>query len=154
MKKVSSGYKESAQRIAKECVAVRLRLLNRVVTGLFDQELRPYKLSISQLNLLVGVAASGRVRPTDLSRRLKLEKSTLSRDLARMLEKRWVEQTPGDDGRSVLLSITEAGASLLELVVPAWSKAQDSAAKLLGAELQSALSGAVDKLWSADKNRS
>ena len=33
--------------IARTCIAVRLRLLNRVVTNLYDDALRPLRLKVS-----------------------------------------------------------------------------------------------------------
>jgi len=37
--------------IAKTCIAMRLRLLNRVVTNCYDDALRPLGLKVSQLNI-------------------------------------------------------------------------------------------------------
>ncbi len=41
--------------IASECLAVRIRLLNRTVTHIFDEALRPLKVKVSQLNVLMVV---------------------------------------------------------------------------------------------------
>src|SRR2546425_10479862 len=49
--------------IARNCIAVRLRLLNRVVTNLYDDALRPLGLKVSQLNLLVVTAKLGLAQP-------------------------------------------------------------------------------------------
>ena len=54
--------------IAAECLAVRLRALNRAVTALYDDALRPHGLRVGQLNLLVAVARMGTARPGDLCR--------------------------------------------------------------------------------------
>src|SRR5262245_47198963 len=82
-------------RMASECLAGRLRALNRVVTGIYDTELRPHKVRVSQMNVLVAIAAMAPVRAADVCRRLRLDKSTLSRDLDRLLERGWVRATPG-----------------------------------------------------------
>jgi hypothetical protein len=53
----SGGARSSAaQMIADECVAVRLRSLNRSLTSLFDDALRPLGLRVGQLATLVAVA--------------------------------------------------------------------------------------------------
>src|SRR3954451_12375489 len=39
-------------RIAGECIAVRVRLINRVVTAIYDEALRPFGLRVSQANIL------------------------------------------------------------------------------------------------------
>ncbi|MFQ5502514.1 MAG: MarR family winged helix-turn-helix transcriptional regulator, partial [Phycisphaerae bacterium] len=69
--------------IASECLAVRIRLLNRTITNIFDDALRPLGLKVSQLNVLVVVAKRGPVSPTEVGRVLHLEKSTLSRNTER-----------------------------------------------------------------------
>src|SRR6516162_3196973 len=48
---------------AGECIAVRLRLVNRVVTNLYDAALRPLGLKVSQLNILVVTAKLGLAQP-------------------------------------------------------------------------------------------
>jgi hypothetical protein len=42
--------------IAQDCIAVRMRLLNRVVTKIYDDALRPLGIKTSQLNILVVTA--------------------------------------------------------------------------------------------------
>ena len=52
----SEKHSPAIDAIARTCIAVRLRLLNRVVTNLYDDALRPLGLKVSQLNLLVVTA--------------------------------------------------------------------------------------------------
>jgi hypothetical protein len=52
---ISDISKEASKRIARECIAVRVRLLNRVITSLYDDALRPLGITVSQLNLLVAI---------------------------------------------------------------------------------------------------
>jgi hypothetical protein len=53
----------SIDTIARTCMAVRLRLLNRVVTSFYDDVLRPLGLKVSQLNILIVTARLGLARP-------------------------------------------------------------------------------------------
>ena len=46
----------SIDTISRTCIAVRLRLLNRVVTNFYDDALRPLSLKVSQLNILIVTA--------------------------------------------------------------------------------------------------
>ena len=68
-----------------------MRTLNRAVTALYDEALRPHGLRVGQLNLLVAVARMGTARPGDLCRLLKMDKSTLSRDVEVMRRNGWLE---------------------------------------------------------------
>jgi DNA-binding MarR family transcriptional regulator len=119
-------------RIAASCIAVRLRLLNRVVTNLYDEALRPLGLKVSQLNVLVVAAKLGVARPARVSELLHLDLSTLSRNVDRMRTRGWLEAVPEEDARTQPFRLTEQGRRLLERAVPAWEKAQEQAAELLG----------------------
>jgi DNA-binding MarR family transcriptional regulator len=140
-------------RIADECLAGRVRVLNRVVTGIYDTALRPYKVRISQTNILVAVAALGPVRATDVCRWLKLDKSTLSRDLDRLLARRLVRATP-TEGRTKELEATAAGRALIEKVMPAWEIAQERVRDILGTALTKGIFDAASRLQAADSDQS
>lgn len=120
------------RQIAEECIAVRLRLLTRAVTRLYNRALRPHGLTVSQMNILVAASCLGQARPQDICRALHLEKSTLSRDLERMRAQGWLKKSSGEDGRTSLLRVTPAGGKLLERAFPAWRQAQGQAKALLG----------------------
>jgi len=136
----------AAQVIARECIGFRLRLLCRVVTGLYDDALRPHGLRVSQLSILTAVGKLGQGRPSDLARVLHMDRSTVSRDVERLLDRGWLEQSPGEDGRSHLLCLTEAGHALLEKVLPAWREAQDQVVALLGEQAVATITAAVEDL--------
>jgi DNA-binding MarR family transcriptional regulator len=119
-------------RIARSCIAVRVRLLNRVITNLYDDALRPLGLKISQANILVVAAKLGVARPAQVCELLNLDASTLSRNVERMQARGWLEVVPDEDGRSQPFRLTTQGRKLLEKAVPAWEEAQEEATALLG----------------------
>jgi len=127
----SSNFDAKIDRIARECIAVRMRMLNRVVTGIYDTALRPLGAKISQLNVLVAAAKLQLARPQDICRILHLDTSTLSRNLDRMKAKGWMEIVPGQDARTQPFRLTPAGKRLLERAVPRWQRAQKQAASVL-----------------------
>ena len=110
--------------IARECLVVRLRMLNRVVTNIYDDALRPLDVKASQLNILVVAARLGLARPADVCQRLQLDTSTLSRNVERMRARDWLEVVDDDDGRAQPFRLTAKGRRLLERAMPAWKKAQ------------------------------
>src|SRR6516165_4682869 len=110
--------------IARTCTALRLRLLNRVVTNLYDDALRPLGLKVSQLNLLVVAAKLGLAQPAKVCDLLQLDPSTLSRNVERMRAKGWLEVVPEEDGRAQPFRLTLQGKRLIEKAVPAWEQAQ------------------------------
>jgi len=123
---------EMIDQIARECVAVRLRMLNRVITNIYDDALRPLGLRVSQMNILVAAATLGTARPSDVCDHLHLDVSTLSRNVERMKARGWLEVVPDEDGRSQPFRLTPQGRTLLEQAVPAWSAAQQQVKQVLG----------------------
>ncbi len=119
-------------KIASECVAVRLRMLNRVITNVYDDAFRPLDLKVSQMNILVAAAKMGTARPMEVCERLHLDVSTLSRNVERMKARGWLEVVPDEDGRSQPFRLTPRGRKLLEKAIPAWREAQQQVKKILG----------------------
>lgn len=117
--------KDLAEQMARECLAMRARRLNRLVTRLYDEGLRPFGITVAQMNLLVAVALHGPVSATGLARGLDLEKSTLSRNLALLAEHGWVTR-----GRNV--EVTAAGKRLIERIHPVWQRAQVAVKERIG----------------------
>ena len=119
-------------KIAGECVAVRLRMINRIITNIYDNALRPLDLKVSQMNILVAAAKMGTARPLEVCEYLHLDVSTLSRNVERMKARGWLEVVPDKDGRAQPFRLTPQGRKLLEKAVPAWSEAQQQVKKVLG----------------------
>ena len=120
------------ETIATSCIAGRLRLLNRVVTNLYDEALRPLGVKLSQGNILAITAKLGVARPAEVCDILELDTSTLSRAVDRMVSNGWLEILPDDDGRSHPFRLSDQGKHLMENAIPAWEKAQSEAKKLIG----------------------
>jgi DNA-binding MarR family transcriptional regulator len=136
----------SIDAIARTCIAVRLRLLNRVVTNLYDDTLRPLGLKVSQLNILVVTAKLALAQPAKVCEILHLDTSTLSRNVERMRAKGWLEVVPGEDARTQPFRLTSQGKRLLERAVPAWEQAQSQATEFLGEDGIALLSKVASKL--------
>ncbi len=123
---------------------MRMRLLNRVVTRIYDDALRPLGMKTSQLNILIVTARLGLVRPAQIRDRLKMDLSTVSRNVARMRARGWIEVVEDEkDARAHQLRLSAAGRRLLEQARPAWDKAQEEVKELLGhAGVKAIMSGA------------
>jgi DNA-binding MarR family transcriptional regulator len=139
-----------AEVIAAECIAVRVRALNRAITALYDDALRPHGLRTGQLNLLVAVARMGTAKPSDLCRVLSMDKSTLSRDVEVMRRNGWLAVEQGS-GRGRPLRISPDGQSLLERAFPAWRQAQTRAGTLIGDEGAASLRQIALRLRTGDQ---
>jgi DNA-binding MarR family transcriptional regulator len=118
--------------MAQECIAVRVRLLNRVISNIYDDALRPLGIKVSQMNILVVAAKLGTARPAVVCDLLQLDTSTLSRNVERMVASGWLEVVPDDDGRTQPFKVSTKGKQLIEQAFPAWQRAQRHATDLLG----------------------
>jgi DNA-binding MarR family transcriptional regulator len=119
--------------MAQECIAVRMRLLNRVISNIYDDALRPLGVKVSQMNILVAAAKLGTARPAVVCEVLQLDTSTLSRNVERMVASGWLEIVPDDnDGRTQPFKVSTKGKRMIEQAFPVWQKAQKQAMDLLG----------------------
>ncbi|MBI5091500.1 MAG: MarR family transcriptional regulator [Candidatus Hydrogenedentes bacterium] len=126
-------FKANLDAIATECLAVRVRMLSRVVTKIYDEELRPLHLKASQMNILVAAAKMGVARPVALCELLHLDVSTLSRNVERMRQRGWLEVVPeAEDARAQPFRLTAEGRTLLQQAVPRWKEAQEKTRRMLG----------------------
>jgi DNA-binding MarR family transcriptional regulator len=126
---------QQAREVVATCLGYRTRRLARTVTRLYNDRLRPLGLNIAEMNLLAAIAAQRTVQPAKLGRAMELEKSTLSRNTSRLVERGWVELRDHPDGRGVLLALTASGNQMLLRAVPAWTKAQQRAQSLVAETL-------------------
>lgn len=139
-----------AQQITANCLMGRTRYLSRVLTGIYDEEIRAFGVQATQVTLLATIATLGPVRRSDLGRWLHFDSSTLTRNLRVMLANSWIEEVPDDtDGRGLPLQVTSAGKSLLDALGPAWHRAQSRATDLMGGEGRTAVMGLFSKVQEA-----
>ncbi|OLT10984.1 MarR family transcriptional regulator [Pseudonocardia sp. CNS-139] len=122
----------SVDEIVADCLAVRVRLIGRAVTGLYDRALDGHGLTIAQVNLLAALGKVGPCPPSTLGDVLQLERSTVSRNLNLLLRRGWVEAVSSDAKGVREVALTRAGRAKVESVMPEWRRAQREAAELLG----------------------
>ncbi len=143
----SDTLTSTVETIASECIAVRIRLLNRTVTGIFDEALRPLGVKVSQLNVLMVVAKRGPISPGEVGRRLNIEKSTLSRNVDRMRTRGWLKVSEGNSGRKQILELGPAGRTLIEKSLPFWKQAQAQTEAMLGQRGTQSIHRAANAVW-------
>ena len=127
------------------CTHFQLRQLVRQVGLVYDTELAAVGLKTTQYSLLSCLQRLGPSRPGDLARAMKMEPSTLTRNLKPLLAAGWVAQTPGSDGRSRAVALTPAGLALRELARRRWRVAQDHLNQTLGEPRVAALHALIQE---------
>ena len=111
--------------------------------GLHRPDLTPcgHPMGVSAAHALMELASGHPLTLNELTGRLHLQKSTVSRLVDQLVRRRWVKRTPHPrDGRAVLLQLTDTGRQVAHRVA-ASREAKFSAvtARMNGAELDSVL---------------
>ncbi len=139
-------------QIDGSCLAAKARLVSRAVSSIYDEELRPLGIKVSQLNILVLTYHLGIARPAVVCEMLHLDTSTVSRNVERMRAKGWLEVVP-EAGRAQPFRLTRAGEDVIKKAEPAWKAAQERAQQLLGDDLVQALSKPLGELCAGGSQR-
>jgi len=127
------------------CTNLKLRQLTRRITQHYDAELGQAGLKTTQYSLLSHVLKLGPIRPGDLAQAMKMDASTLTRNLKPLVVAGWVRLAEGADGRSRLITITDAGREKRQDAQRHWKAAQTRLNRLLGMPRMLALHALIDE---------
>lgn len=124
-----------AQDILSHCIAGRTHQIARIISARYDSALAAAGLTSHQLTLLSMICKMQPVQPKDMLPFLKMDQSTLSRNLERMADKGWLSSVRNDeDKRLKQFALTPAGETKLREGHECWTTAQQGAAESLGEE--------------------
>ena len=126
------------------CVCANVRRLARLSTRLYDDALREFGIEVGQFSLLASLARVPFASHGQLSEGLGMESSSLTRNLALLQKRGWVDKQCGDDRRSRHLRLTPEGRVQFRRALPAWRAAQQQFDALFGANRRQALARLLD----------
>lgn len=109
-----------------------LRRAARIVTQLYDNKLRQSGIKATQFTLLQALARTGNISQGELGDLLGLDSTTLTRTLALVRRKGWIQAKPGDDRRKVRLTLTREGRIEYQSAQRYWQSAQRQLRTALG----------------------
>lgn len=116
------------------CACTRIRTASRLVSRAYDEFLRSTGLKASQLSVLAAVDVSEEVSIAALSKRLSMDRTTLSRNLKPLIAQGLVVLGEEAWRRSKLVRITPAGRVQLGRALPLWEQAQADLMNRLGSQ--------------------
>ncbi|MCB1547080.1 MAG: MarR family transcriptional regulator [Hyphomicrobiaceae bacterium] len=122
-----------ATNAAAACIALRVRRMSRIVTRVYDDALRPLGITASQFTLLTALAQQDGVTAAEIGYNLDIEKSTLSRNLKRLLNLEHIIMDPPAGRRGRGLHLTAKGRKVIRDAFPVWQTAQRRAIAVMGA---------------------
>lgn len=126
------------------CTNFKLRRLMRQVAQHYDAQMSPCGLKTTQYSLLSTVDRLGPIQPSELARSMAMDASTLTRNLRPLMDAGWLLLGPGQNARSRLVHITEAGREKRREAQALWKVAQLSLNEMLGEATVVALHGLID----------
>ena len=126
----NKGLLERADRIARNCIANRVRVLNRVISALYNEQLSALGITVAQFNILTEILKRQPTSALEISSILELEKSSVSRSLDLMRSNGWISVKAA--GRVSALSVAPAGEAIFRAALPKWKQAQRKTIDILG----------------------
>jgi DNA-binding MarR family transcriptional regulator len=116
------------------CVCTTLRMASRVVNRHYDGALAPIGLTTSSYSILSRTGREGPLPLGALAARLAMDRTTLSRELAPLVEAGLLEAEPDEhDRRKRIVVLTDEGVALVKEAHPLWARAQKDLARRFGA---------------------
>lgn len=131
----------------EQCLGSRITRLHRLIAVRYDQALDQAGLTLPQVEILSALMMRGRpVGPSEMGKNLAVGRSAMSRKLAAVEGRGWVETAErSETGRSMTFVITAAGVEMLAHADEAWAEIQEDTVGRLGVGVAAQLD-----LWLSD----
>ena len=113
----------------QECIGSRLRGLSRKVDSIYRKHLEGTDITENQLSVMMALYITGKIEQIEIGRILNLERSSLSRNLTRLIDQGLILKE-GAVNRP-LISLSKKGIQKVDSVTPAWERAMDEVHTLL-----------------------
>jgi DNA-binding MarR family transcriptional regulator len=143
----------SGPRTASACTCARLRRLTRRMTALYDRELAPTGLKLTQFSLLATLRREGGkdgMAMSEVAAAMDMDRTTLTRNLRPLLDQKLLAlHTGAADARVHRVVITARGLAAFDAARPRWRAAQDYVDRTLGPDNVAALHEWLDRVTPA-----
>lgn len=112
------------------CYCGAIRQASRIVTQVYDQELKPSGLKITQFGILRLLTYRPGLTTGEMATALVMDSTTLTRTLKIMHENGWIAPQPGEDRRERHWHVNAEGKARLDQATPLWKQAQKRFAQI------------------------
>ena len=121
-----------SQELIDTCACTRVRTAARTITRAYDEALRPAGLNASQLAILAAIDVDEATSIAALSKRLAMDRTTLSRNLKPLEKERLIRLGAEGWKRSKTVHVTPEGRHRLARATSLWEVAQTAFLKRFG----------------------
>lgn len=130
------------------CNCTNMRRASRALTQFYDKLLEPSGLKVTQYSLLNHLKRLGPLTMNELSQAIRLERTTLVRNLKPLEKMGLVGMTADENSQARLVHLTERGLAFLAAAAPYWVQAQQAVEELLTPEELDVFKKALQKIES------
>lgn len=123
------------------CSGGKIMFCDRLISNVYRKHLSPYELTNSQFVILMVISKMGNLHQSQISKTLALEKSSVSRNVKRLLTSGLIATQESKELKSTI-----KGKQLMEKLIPAWENAKKEVDTILGEDGQQALEILKQKL--------
>jgi DNA-binding MarR family transcriptional regulator len=116
------------------CSCLNMRRASSAITKIYDDTLAPSGITVSQFSILRHILALGPLSVSDLAARLRLDRTTLVRNLKPLEAAQLVADLSLSGARTRRLQVTERGRAIYRDAERLWQEAQSFIEQSLGTE--------------------
>ena len=122
---------------ADPCICISTRKAANALTNLYDEALEKSGIKVTQYSLLKVIDRSSEITINELSKQTKLNRTTLTRNLAVLESDELIELiSDPEDLRKSIVGLTKSGEKTLKKAQTSWEEVQKKAKKVLGKDLE------------------
>jgi DNA-binding MarR family transcriptional regulator len=127
------------------CTAHQVRRLARTLIRVYDQEMSCTGMTVGQFAVLRALRHDT-LSLGQLARDLGSDRTTLTRNLKPLIKRGWISRCRGEDGRTIVLGLTETGLAELRVARPIWRRVQNEIEAQFGASRITAMHEAMESM--------
>jgi len=118
--------KSTLEKIHITCVNDIVKKFSRSIGVIYDRKLAKNNITVSQFSILSHIFYYENIALGKLADHLKMDRTTLTKNLKPLFRERYIEIIDTDDKRIKSLKLTKIGINKLEGSVKLWKEAQET----------------------------
>lgn len=143
---IKRNFVENYYEVAHNCLFAKTRTVSRYVTNFYAKALKDVGVTPVQYSMLTAIQILKQGNINDLSSALKMDRTTINRNLKPLVRDGYVYIHESDDKRERRITITKKGEEIYNTGYKAWEKVQEELKCTLGEENWDDLNAVLGKV--------
>ena len=132
------------------CNCISLRKASNNLTKIYNSALIKVDLKITQFSTLKNIQKLGKTNIKDLSSELELDRTTVLRNIEKLIEMDLVSYKYENDDKNKIIQLTTVGKSKLREAIIIWEETQHKYIKALGIKNYKEINTLITKICKID----